>query len=111
MTKLTKKEEKVIKQEVRKRLHKRVYSRARDAGLRFKKEFKKHTVTAITAAFGFLVALSWRTPIQNSVNQAIISLGLVGKEIYIEYASALAITIIAVMAIMIVSKWSAEKTS
>tara|TARA_Y100000310_G_C20121567_1_gene551705 strand:+ start:245 stop:574 length:330 start_codon:yes stop_codon:yes gene_type:complete len=108
MVELTKKEERVVEKEVRKRLHKRVYERTKNSALRFKKEFKRHTVTAITAAFGFLVALSWRTPIQNSVNQAIISLGLVGKEIYVEYISALAITIIAVIAIMIVSKWSSE---
>jgi hypothetical protein len=108
MVELTKKEEKIVEKEVKKRLHKRVYNRAKNSAFRFKNEFKKHTVTAITAAFGFLVALSWRTPIQNSVNNLIIRFGLIGKEIYIEYASALAITIIAVIAIMIVSKWSSE---
>tara|TARA_Y100000310_G_C20617926_1_gene781658 strand:- start:100 stop:429 length:330 start_codon:yes stop_codon:yes gene_type:complete len=108
MVKLSKKEEKEVEKEVRKRIHKRVYEKTRDAGMRFKKEFKKHTVTAITAAFAFLIALSWRAPIQSSVSNLIERLGLVGKEIYIEYLSAISITIIAVLGIMWVSKWSSE---
>ena len=109
MAKLTKKEEKIVEKEVRKRLHKRVYERTKNSALKFKKEFKKHTVGAITAAFAFLIALSWRQPIQSSVINLIERLGLVGKEIYIEYLSAVSITIIAVLGIMWVSKWSSEE--
>ena len=106
--KLSKKEEKLVKKEVQKRIHHRVYERTREAGARFKREFKKHSIAAITAAFAFLIALSWRAPIQKSVNNIIVSLGLVGKEIYIEYLSAILITVIAVVALIMISRWSSD---
>ena len=106
---LTKKEVKIVEKEVKKRLHQRVVGRAKNSAGRFKSEFKKQAVTAITAAFAFLIALSWRTPIQNSVNKVIENLGLIGKEIYIEYLSAIIITIVAVIALILLSKWASEK--
>ncbi len=106
---LSKREEKVVEAEVRKRLRQRVYEKTKTSALRFKREFKKHSVTAITAAFAFLIALSWRQPIQKSISIFIEKLGLAGKEIYLEYLSAIAITIVAVLALMLISKWTSEK--
>ena len=98
-----------IDREVRKRFHERLYEETKKTSIRFGKGFKKHAVTAITAAFAFLVALSWRNPIQNSVNSLIKSMGLVGKEIYIEYLSAIVITLIAVLVLMLVSRWEVKE--
>ena len=106
---LTKKEEKIVEKEVKKRLRERILVRTKASAGKFKSEFKKQVVVAITAAFAFLIALSWRTPIQNSVNQLVEHLGLVGERIYIEYASAAIITIIAVVALIFLSKWASEK--
>src|SRR3989344_3057551 len=76
----------------------------------FRIEFRKQTLTAITAAFAFLIALSWRTPIENLVNLLIYNLGLTGKYIYIEFISAFIITIIAVIILMLASRWNSEET-
>ena len=102
------KKEKEIEKEVEKRLRDRVLSKTKRAGIKFKNEFKKHAITAITAAFAFLLALSWREPIQHSVNTVKEKAGLVGSEIYIEYLSAIIITVIAVLALIFISKWTSK---
>jgi hypothetical protein len=107
--KLTKKQEKLIKQEVKERLHKRILRRTRGSALRFKKEFKKQIVIGITAAFAFLIALSWRTPIKNSVDILITNFGLGEKTVYFEYLSAIAITLIAVLCLMLISIWASKE--
>ena len=100
-----------IEKKLTKKLHKRLFITTRAHAGKFKNEVKKHTATAITAAFGFLIALSWRTPIQNSVNNMIESFGLIESAIYYEYLSAIFITIIAVLALMIVAKWTSDSVS
>jgi|SRR3989344_6160563 len=77
----------------------------------FRIEFRKHSIGAITAAFAFLIALSWRTPIENLVNLLIYNLGLTGKYIYIEFISAIIITIIAVIILMLASRWNVNETN
>ena len=105
-----KKAEKEIEDTVEKRMSYRLYKGSISSALRFKDEFRKHTIVAVTAAFAFLIALSWRTPIQNSINGLIVSMGLVGKEIYVEYLSAILITLIAVFIIMIISRWEVKES-
>jgi len=114
--KAEKKIEKDVEKEVRKRLSERVYQggwkayeRTKGSAVLFGSEFRTHTATAITAAFAFLIALSWRTPIQSSVDNLIKSIGLVGGAVYIEYLSALMITLIAVLGLMWVSRWTAKE--
>jgi len=97
-----------VKKQVEKQLHIKLYEKTKGRAIAFKNELKKHTATAVTAAFAFLIALSWRTPIQNTVNKIIENLGLTGSAIYLEYLSAIFITIIAVLGLMWVSKWTAE---
>jgi hypothetical protein len=109
MEKLTKKEKRAIEKELKRRLHHKIYLRTKSSAIRFKREVKKHIVTAVTAAFAFLIALSWRTPIKNSVDGLVDKLGLNKEAIYLEYFSAIIITIIAVLVIMLVSKWTSEE--
>ena len=104
------KEVEAVKKEVEKRLHLKLYESTRQGALRFGNEFRKHVITGVTAAFAFLIALSWRTPIQNSVNSMIINMGLTGKQVYIEYLSAMAITLLAVLVLMLVSNWEVKKS-
>lgn len=102
--------------EVKKRVNSRIdewYKYTKDTTIKstaqFKKEFKNQTLIAITAALAFLIALSWRTPIEKSVNNLKISLGLVGESVFLEYLSAIFITLIAVIALIVVSYWNSDK--
>jgi hypothetical protein len=103
------KQEIKIEKEVQKRLRQRISERAKSSAKAFKSEFKKQTLTAITAAFAFLIALTWRTPIQKSVDKIVISLGLSGQAVYYEYLAAVIITILGVIALILISKWASEK--
>jgi len=112
--------EKEVVKEVRKELkrelklsnlHRRIYSRTKTSALVFKKEFQKHVVVAVSAALGFLIALSWRTPIQNSIAAFIEAVGLSGQAIYLEYLSAIILTIIAVIVLMWMTRWEVKSQS
>lgn len=103
-------EEKVEK-EVKKRLDQKMAAILKHSVSTFREEFKKQTLTAITAAFAFLIALTWRTPIQKSIDKIVNSFGLTGEIIYYEYLAAIIITIIGVVVLILISKWAAEKKS
>jgi len=109
MEKLTETQEKEIKKEVRKILAKKLTEQARNSARAFKEEFKKQTLTAITAAFAFLIALSWRSPIEKSINNIVTKLKLNESAAYYEYIAAIVITIIGVLVIMFLARWAAEK--
>ena len=82
--------------------------RIKNSARRFKLEFRKQIATGIVAAFAFLIALSWREPIKNSVDSLIIRMGLSGQQIYLEYLSAFMITAIAVLVLIIISRWKSD---
>ena len=95
----------VVKKQVKKVTYR---DRVRNSAARVKYEFEKQVITGVTAAFAFLIALSWREPIKQSVNNLIVRLGLAGQQIYLEYISAIVITTIAVFVLMFVSRWKSE---
>jgi len=101
--------EKEIRKEVEKKMGVRFYEGAISSAMRFNKEFREQIAVAITAAFAFLIALSWREPIQISVDKLVVDLGLKGGEIYLQFLSALVITLIGVLILMLVSKWKIEE--
>ena len=76
---------------------------------RFQSEFKTHVVTAITAAFAFLIALVWRDAIQEGVNNIMTTLGITGTAYIYKIYVAIAITIICVVALILFSRWGAKK--
>ena len=80
-------------------------SRARAKTLKIKKEFQKHTTTAIIAAFGFLIALSWRDFVSDAVNKIIQYLGVEEKSYLLKLLSAVIVTILAIVGILLVSKF------
>ena len=102
---------KEVKHEIHKKLHEKIYEDTLSSAMKFKKEFRNELVVAITAAFGFLVALSWRAPLQNTMDKIIEKMGLTGQAIYFEYFSALIITLFAVLVLMFVSKWKSKEDS
>ncbi|MBS3092789.1 hypothetical protein J4466_05215 [Candidatus Pacearchaeota archaeon] len=79
--------------------------KAKESVRAFRKEFRTSMAGAIVAAFGFLIALVWKDVITLYVNNA-----LKVNNINSELASALFVTFIAVIGIMIVSKVLADKT-
>ena len=103
---MEKEEKEQVKKEVKKRFRERVYGKTKASALKFRKEFKKQSLLAITAAFGFLVALSWREPISGGVNLIVSKLGVDDKLVYYQFLSAVIVTLIAVLVLMIVSKWN-----
>ena len=105
---MDKKQEKVIEKKVEQQVRKRLRDRLKTNVSRFHKEFKKHMVTAVSAAFGFLIALSWREPIKEGIDLIIKKIGI-GNAVYFKFISAIIVTVIAVLGLMIVSKWSSEK--
>jgi hypothetical protein len=78
--------------------------KAKAKALRFKRELRKSTVTAITAAFGFLIALAWRDVIKEFVNKISESSPLQGQLV-----SAILITVVSVLGIVFVSEFALKK--
>jgi uncharacterized membrane protein YdbT with pleckstrin-like domain len=109
MVKTKKKTSAKVEKEVDKKLRHILYERAKRHGGAFKKEFKKHVIVAITAALGFLIALSWKEPILELSGLLISWLGMAEGAVYFKVVSALIVTVLAVLALIIVSKWAAEK--
>jgi hypothetical protein len=73
----------------------------------YRTELKKQIITGITAAFAFLIALSWRDPISEFVNTIIDDLGLKGGLLF-KFLSAIVVTLIAAIILVIVSKWASR---
>jgi uncharacterized membrane protein (DUF106 family) len=69
----------------------------------FKKEFNKQLLIAITGAFAFLIALSWREPISEAINLLLAPLGE-RQTIFLKFLGAIIITIIAVLVLLIITK-------
>ncbi len=73
--------------------------------VKFNHEFKKTLATALVAAFGFITALAWKDAINEYFLNKLSSLSILqGKLI-----TALIITLISVIVIMITSKLTSEK--
>lgn len=77
----------------------RLKLKAKAAAKKFKLELKKSISTAVVAAFGFLIALSWRDVITESISKIENLNPLKGGLI-----SAIIITVISVIGILIVTK-------
>lgn len=93
---LSKTERKEVIKEINKKIHAKVVSKATLLG----REFKKQTSTAIMAAFGLIIALSWKDVIVDLVNKINLFNG------YGLIASAIVVTLISVLGILLVSKWA-----
>jgi len=77
--------------------------KAKASAKKFKREIKKSTNTGIVAAFGFLMALAWRDVITGYVSK-ISELSPVKGQLI----SAIIITIISVIGILVVTKLLSE---
>ena len=73
-----------------------------------KNETKKHVVTAIVAAFGFIIALVWRDAIKEFINTFMANFSIDGSLYLITFYTAIITTIIAVIGIVFITKWSSR---
>lgn len=101
-----KKDEKVLEKKIEQKLHKRLLSATKNKTVFIHNKFKDHASTAIIAAFGFLIALSWRDPIKAIVDDRVRLSTFESIPYAAEFLSAIIITIIAVFGIMLVAKWA-----
>ena len=76
---------------------------------KFQKEFRTQATLAMIAAFGFLIALVWRDFIVDVVDKIAISLGVTDTLYFYKFLSAVLITLIAIIGIMIISKYKVEE--
>jgi len=92
---------------MRRKVKKLVADPAISVARRFHKEFRKQIITGITAAFAFLIALSWREPIAESVDQLIEGFGInpAAGTIY-KFVSAIIVTLISALVLVLLSKWA-----
>ena len=72
-------------------------------------KFKTHIITAITAAFALVIALSWNDAIRQGVDQLIAKWGITGTSYLIKVVSALIVTGVCVLGIYLVSKLEKKK--
>jgi len=107
---MNKRQERIVEKEVKRKLRRILYERAKREGAAFKKEFKKQLVVAISSAFGFLIALSWRDAIASSIQSMVIKMGVSEKIIYYQFLSAIIITILSVLGLIVVSKWASKSS-
>ncbi|VVB79164.1 Uncharacterised protein [uncultured archaeon] len=83
----------------RREVGKMIASKALSHASVIKSEFKKQVSGAIIAAFGLIIALSWKDVITEWVNK----LNVAG---YGLLASAVVMTLVSVVGILIISKWA-----
>ena len=74
-----------------------------------RKEARKQTIAAITAAFAFIIALVWRDAIRKIIDASVAKLGLPETAYVHEIIVAIILTIICVVGIMLVSKFGEVK--
>ena len=68
-----------------------------------RKEVRKHIITAITAGFGFLIALSWKDAITTWVNSIVYYFKVSGN--LSQLIAALIVTVVSVIGIVVASKF------
>ena len=84
---------------------KEVYlKKTKESATKLKKEFKKSINTALVAAFGFIIALSWRNVITELIENISKNSPLKG-----ELISAIIVTFFGVVGILLVSRFLSEQ--
>ena len=76
---------------------------------KFQIEVRKHTATAISAAFALIIALVWKDAIQAFVDNIIADLKLTQEVHYYRLIVAILVTIICVFSILFISRWSEKE--
>ena len=91
-----------------KKLTKKATLKTNRAIKELKNETKRHVVTAIVAAFGFIIALVWRDTIKEYVGIFMVKLSISGPSALISFYTALITTLVAVIGIIIITRWASR---
>lgn len=92
--------------EVKKEVDKRLLSRLKEGAISYKNEARKQTTTALIAAFGLVIALSWQTVIKKVIESIPKSGVLLYHPYLTDLYTAIVVTLTSVAAIMMLSRWS-----
>ena len=74
------------------------------------RETQNKIIAAVTAGFAFVMALTWNDAIKAMVQDLVTKLGITGTGYVYQIIAALITSIIAIIAIIILSKWGEQKT-
>ena len=111
MVKLTKNQQVQVEKQVEKEVYKRLKERSRrllEKASTVRTEFKKQTTTALIAAFGLVIALSWQTVIKKIVENITKSGILLYHPYLADLYTAIVVTLLGTVAILIITKWSSS---
>jgi len=84
-------------------------SKLKETAKELQRETRTRIITAITAGFAFVMALTWNDAIKGLVQTLIQSIGIDGTGYIYQIIAALITSFIAIIAIIILSKWSEKK--
>tara|TARA_Y100000310_G_C20526342_1_gene736241 strand:- start:518 stop:841 length:324 start_codon:yes stop_codon:yes gene_type:complete len=101
-------EEKSIHSRVKGIAHRSFHS-VRSSAVNLKSEIKKNVLTAVLAAFGFVIALVWRDAIRAGVDELTRRSGIEGTGYVYQIISAIIVTIICVIGILFFSRIKGEE--
>jgi hypothetical protein len=93
------------KREIRLEKLRKIREKTKRYNENFRKEMKKSVLTAIVAAFGFLMALSWRELISSYIDEINSISPIQGQIVKVSI-----VTLISVIGIMIATKMLSEKS-
>lgn len=74
-----------------------------------KHEFRKQSSIAIIAAFGFLIALSWRDFVSEVITHIVESVQGIESVYLLKLIAAIVVTIISIIGIMVASKFNVSE--
>ncbi len=90
---------------------KEVREKFKKEAIEVRREFRRNMVTAITAAFAFVIALQWKDVITDGINYLIMFSGLPqGQAFGFKVVSAIAVTFIAVLGVLLTTRFLARKS-
>lgn len=95
--------DKIVEQHLKKL--EKIGTNAKQSALKFQKEARKTTASAMAAAFSFVIALFWRDAVQDLIQKILERAGLTEETYIAKVLAAFLVTIIGVIAIMRISKW------
>lgn len=110
MDELTKKQQEIVKNEVDKQLKKQLKVRLAETTSSIRSEFRKQLSTALMAAFGLVIALSWQSVIRKFIDTLPTKPETLAKHPYIaDLYTALTVTFLCALGILIISTFSKPK--
>jgi hypothetical protein len=99
-----------IKKEKAAAVLKKIEEEQKELRADLRKEFRKQSLTAITAALALVIALAWQEPIKLAVAALLQALGIPTDGIWPKLLAAVVITVIAALALVILSQWANRET-